>query len=124
MQQVFSRSSHAPNSPLNPLLQDAIGIGYCAASGRLGEAWELPKPLLVAMSEHNHPAYRDEFWELAAAIGIAASMVSALFHNTSWQPADNRIDTLPLEPDAAQEVFNRLTKQFDRTKELARTLFS
>ncbi|MEN8176991.1 MAG: HDOD domain-containing protein [Pseudomonadota bacterium] len=123
MQQVFTRLRQDPDLTLNHVLEDVLGIEYHTATGRLAQAWELPETLVIAMSEQGNGAYADEHWESAAVVGVAVKMVSALFHGRPWHADEHRLTELSLSTTDADELFERLSVQFEPTRELARLLF-
>ncbi len=123
MQLVFTQLQQQPEFPLDQVLQEAIGINFQSATGRLAQAWQLPDTLIIAMSEQGNSAYKDEDWELAALVGAAVSMVSALYHGQPWQADERRLQNLLISALQRNEIFERLSMQFERTRELAHTLF-
>jgi HD-like signal output (HDOD) protein len=123
MQIVFTQMRQDPDLQLNQALQENIGIDFHSATGRLAEAWKLPETLVVAMSEHSNSTYQDENWQLASLVGVGVRMVSTLYHRLPWQADEHRLYKLSISTADSNELFERLSVQFDRTRELASSLF-
>ncbi len=123
MQQVYTQLRQAPGLPLNEVLQDTFGIDFHVATGRLAQILELPETLVVAMSQQGNIAYRDENWQLASLVGVAVRMVSSLYHELPWQADEYRLHKLSISTTESDEIFERLSAQFERTRELASSLF-
>ncbi|MDJ0806915.1 MAG: HDOD domain-containing protein [Gammaproteobacteria bacterium] len=123
MQQVFIQSRQDPDLPLNQALQSMLGIECHDASGRLAQIWELPETLVIAISQHAKLDYADTGWEAAVVVGMAASMVSTLFHGLPWQADELRLKRLSISSSQADELFERLSIQFERTRKLAQQIF-
>jgi HD-like signal output (HDOD) protein len=121
--QVFKRTAENSDLNLNQLLIERIGLDYCEAGGVLATAWKLPEPLVVAMVGHANPDYENGHWQWAALVGVAESMSRALLLDCPWQPVDERIERLGFDDETVGQVFDRLSKQSEQTRELAKSLF-
>lgn len=124
MQQIYLHLQQESDLAFNQALQEALGIDFFCASGRLAEVLELPQTLVVALSEQGNENYRGEHRELATVVGIAVKMVSSLFRDQPWQDDETRCASLGIAPQSAEALFERLATQFGRTLELANLLFS
>lgn len=105
-------------------LYAATGNDYCAAGGKLSEAWNLPEPLTIAIRYHRTPEYRDAHWQFPAICGIAAGMASKLWREQEWAPTSTDYDALALAPDVLQSVFQKLAGKRESIQHLSKTLFS
>lgn len=104
-------------------LYAATGNDYCAAGGKLSEAWHLPEPLTIAIRYHRTPGYRGVHWQFSAVCGMAAKMASQLWHGQEWAPEPSDYEGLALSPDVLQSAFQKLTEKRDSIKHLSKTLF-
>lgn len=105
-------------------LYAATGNDYCAAGGKLSEAWHLPEPLTLAIRYHRTPEYRGAHWQFAAICGIAAGMASQLWRGQEWIPTPGYDGALALSPEALQSVFQQLAGKRESIQHLSKTLFS
>lgn len=104
-------------------LYAATGNDYCAAGGKLSEAWHLPEPLTIAIRYHRTPEYRSAHWQFAAICGIAAGMASQLWRGQEWVPTPAYDGALALSSEALQSVFQQLAGKLESIQHLSKTLF-
>ena len=122
--EVFALVQDNPESSLNHYFIQQIGLDYCEAGGMLGTAWQLPEQIVVAMLCHKKADYDGDHWSWSHLVGLADQMVSATCREQDWQPDEIYLSRLNLQEDQATEVHERLTTQFVKTRELAKSLFS
>ena len=104
-------------------LLELIGTQYSEVSGWLGESMKLPDILVSSMKYQFDPDYDQSSWEAAAVVGSAAEMVRMLYHQNEKIPEVERLNALGVDATIQQKVFQVLSKKFERTQELARTLY-
>lgn len=104
---------------LNRALLTHCGIDYPTAGAVLAAEWNLPGVLTVAIGQHADPDYRDEHWTAAHTIGIAESMVAAVWKTSDWLPPDS----VAIDVPQRQSILDRIAGQLDDARELARSLF-
>lgn len=124
VQQAIELSREHETTYLREALREIIGVDYCEAGRRLGEAWKLPEVLVNAMAHHADDDFQERMGGIASLVGLASSMVSALQRETDWSPPDSRLNTLGINAANAEKVLQRLAGQLVKTQELAKTLFS
>jgi HD-like signal output (HDOD) protein len=123
VRQSIEMANEASAPSLRVALQSVIGIDYTDAGAYLGETWQLPAPLSIAMQYHASLDYQGEQWEVASLVGLAASMVSAVQRKTPWPMPEATLARLGIELTAANKVFERLCSQAEKTRKLAEALF-
>lgn len=104
-------------------LYAATGNDYCAAGGKLSEAWHLPEALTIAIRYHRTPEYRGTHWQFAAICGIAANMASQLWRGQAWAPTSANLEALGLSAEVLQSVFQKLAAKRESIQHLSKTLF-
>jgi len=122
-QQAIQVHQYDGTLSLDQALTDLIGAGYRQASGYLGEAWNLPSPLVIIMKHHGEPGYREEEWRMAQLVGLAVSMVSTAQARIPWSAPLSLTEELEIEPAHVDLVFSAVGSRLDRTRELAGVLF-
>ena len=123
LQQAIEMADKQSAPSLRLALQSIIGLDYTDAGAYLCEVWDLPVPLSSAMRYHTSPDYDGEQWEVVYLVGIAASMVSAVQRNTPWPMPEIGLGRLGIELSAANQVFEKLGTQMEKTRKLAEALF-
>jgi len=104
-------------------LYAAAGNDYCAAGGKLSEAWHLPESLTIAIRYHRTTDYRGPHWQFAAICGVAARMASQLWRGQEWTCSAGD-DALNLAPHQLQSVFQQLAGKRASIQQLSKTLFT
>ncbi len=121
--QAILKKQNDPNTTLKRALHSLIGIDYLDVGAVLAKAWKMPEPLATAMSRDS---LSDEmpYWGTILIVITADSMVSRLRQEAPWLDSDSRLATLGIDSQAADEVFQKLTRQYSVTLGLASMLFS
>ncbi|MEN8167626.1 MAG: HDOD domain-containing protein [Pseudomonadota bacterium] len=121
--QAIVKKQNDPNTTLKQALQGLIGIDYLDVGAVLAKAWKMPEPLVTAMSRDS---ISDEmpYWETILMVITADSMVSQLRQEAPWLASDKRLASLGIDTQAANEVFEKLSRQYLVTLGLASMLFS
>jgi len=108
---------------VNEALLKYTGTDYCMAGGWIGEQLTLPDVLIAAIKYHHDINYQDTEWKLVLLVGSAVTMVAALYNQSDEIPEDSRIVQMGLNTSIQKEVFHQLSNKFEKTRELAKTLF-
>ena len=113
-----------PDLSLQQVQQDHYGFDYAQAGVILGQAWGFPSVLVAAMG-HLQSRDNESDTDRAAALlaDISASMVSAHYRGQTM-PADTRWQWLEIDSNGQKKAFADLGSRFDRTRQLAKTLFT
>lgn len=112
-----------PTLSLREVQQAHYGFDYTEAGGLLGRSWDMPSVLVAAMGHFDTPDNKNEADRTAALlIAVSASMVKAHYMG---QPTteDDRLQWLKIDADGQRKAFAELGSRFDRTRQLAKTLF-
>lgn len=123
-QQAILLSQKGSGITLSRALLEMIGIDHRAAGRYLGEAWNLPEPLLVAMSHRSAMEQTTPYWQIASAVNLADCLVSAMGKEIPCPVSDKQLQALGLKHQDVGYVMQLLYRQKDATLELARMLFS
>lgn len=105
-------------------LLELAGARYSEVGGWLGEFMKLPDVLVLSMKHQFNPDYDQSSWEAAVVVGSAAKMAAMLFQQHEEIQKIERLNTLGIDETVQQKVFQTLSEKFERTQELARTLFA
>ncbi len=109
---------------VNDSLKQCIGTDYCEIGGWIAKQIRLPEVLTIAIQKQQDDMYQASSWEITLLVGAAAQMVAALYKQDNIAPNDHRLSLLGVEAGIHKEVFQQLGDNFDKTQELARTLFT
>lgn len=110
---------------LNSALQQLAGTDYCEVGGWIGEKMNLPTDLKLAIEYHLDENYQDSAWEISRLVGASAKIVSAIYHKHEPAPTNQGLqESLSIDFDAQSNVHHLLSAKFEKTCELASTLFS
>lgn len=104
-------------------LLECTGTSYCEVGAWIGKLWNMPDILVSAIEHHHQFDYRDESWETVQLVAMAASMVSAVQNQCNELPDRLALNTLGLDLTHQNSVFQQLINNFDKTQELAKTMF-
>lgn len=105
-------------------LNQLCDMDYCVAGGLFGRAWSLPDVLVIAMEQHCNVDYQGEMQETAAIVGVATTMVSALYKNLEQAPDDRRLALLDITPGDRDAVYAKLAAKMEDRQNLARSLIA
>jgi HD-like signal output (HDOD) protein len=104
-------------------LQQYTGTDYCEVGGWIGNQMEFPEVLKASLKYHHTDDYQGDSWETALIVGVAANMVSALYKELPEISTNTRLESLGIDASAQELIFQQLSKNFEKTRELAKTLF-
>ena len=113
-----------PSVAINEALLQYTETDYCEAGGWLSTQLGFPSILIVAIEHHLDSHYQESFWETALLVGSAKTMVTELHNQNGEIPANKRLEKLGLDPSIQQMVFQQLSKESKKTRELAKILFT
>jgi len=108
---------------LRESLKQTIETDYCEIGSWIAKQLALPEVLVTAMEHHLNPDYQDSSSEIAHIVGGAAEMVSALHKQSEEFTSIPGLETLEIDSASQQLVFQQLAKNFEKTQQLAQTLF-
>ncbi|BCG64006.1 MAG: hypothetical protein methR_P1771 [Methyloprofundus sp.] len=109
---------------INHLLRQCTGADYCEIGGWVAKQMQLPEVLTVAMQHHLDDVYQESSWEVTLLVGAAANMATALYKQDDEAPNCTRLELLGLDVSVQKQVFQKLSTNFEKTHELAKTLFT
>ena len=107
---------------LRQALTNVLGFDQALASGYLGRSWALPEPLISAMKHHLEAEYRGSRRDIVSTVGLAARLVSAVLKEESRPEQDVRQTLLGITEEGLNNVFEQLSGQLGRTRDIARVL--
>ncbi len=114
--QIFSQHSKDDSVSLGQMLTETFGFDYCIAGGLLAERWELPSSMARAMTNH-----RDlEQHGVDSILSHAVAIVEAVENNIPYEPIESSSE---FTDEDASKVFTQISKQLEKTTELAKILF-
>jgi HD-like signal output (HDOD) protein len=103
-------------------LTKVLGIDQAQAGGYLGNNWALPEPLVSTMAHYPEIDYRGPNFELVATVGLAARMVAALLKEEPCPEQDTRMSVLGITQEKVNTVFEQLSGQLAKTRDIAKVL--
>jgi len=109
---------------VNDALLQCTGTDYCEVGGWIGDQLTLPNVLVVAIKHHLDSDYQESSWEIAQMVGSATKMVASLHNQSDKAPENARLEALGLDLSTQMYIFQQLSKKFEKTQELAKTLFT
>jgi len=116
--------SAEPLSTINEALLEYTGTDYCEVGAWLGDQLGFPEVLIIAIKHHLNNQYQESCWETALIVESAAAMVAALRHQCKEVPKNTRLVALGLDLPTQQTIFQQLSENFEKTQELAESLFT
>ena len=103
-------------------LTQVLGFDQAQAGGYLGNSWALPEPLVSAMIHYQDSDYQGSHCEVVSAVGLSARLVSAVFKQESCLEQDARLSSLGITVENLNAVFEQLTGQLVKTRDIAKVL--
>ncbi len=105
--QALTMVKNNQTDTLQQALIDLLGFDQAQAGGHLGNNWDLPEPLVAAMTHCLQRDYQGPQNAIVTIVGLAARLVSA---NLKEQPCPN-YDLLPPSLEIAEKDFHELFEQ-------------
>ena len=96
---------------------------YCEIGSWMATQLKLPDVLNIAMQQHLNPDYQELSWETALLVGFAADMSSAVHKQADEIPTNIRVERLGIDSASQKLIYYQLSKNFEKTRGLAKTLF-
>ncbi|NOQ16205.1 MAG: HDOD domain-containing protein [Methyloprofundus sp.] len=109
---------------VNHSLRQCTGTDYCEIGGWVAKQMQLPDVLTISMQHHLDDIYQESSWEITLLVGAAANMATALYKQADAAPNCTRLELLGLDVSIQEQVFQKLSTNFEKTHELAKTLFT
>ncbi|MCF6205043.1 MAG: HDOD domain-containing protein [Methylococcaceae bacterium] len=122
-EKAFQDVRKSPLIPLNSALKQHTGTDYYEAGDWVGKQMKFPEVLNVAIKHHHTDNYQNISWETALLIGVAADMVTSLHEQSDNFSTSTRLEFLGVNTSSQNSIFQQLSKDFEKTRELAKTLF-
>lgn len=113
----------APNLTISEALQQHTGTDHCEVGAWIAQQLKMPEVLQMTMKHHLNPSYHEAFWETALLVGSAAYMASAVQKHTEEISILTNLEKLGVQPSDQELAYQRLGNNYEKTHELAKTLF-
>jgi len=107
---------------LRQALLRILGFDQAQAGGHLARAWNLPEPLVAAITHYPEVDYRGPRGQIVTTVGLAAKLVSAVLKEESCPEADDRLTGLAIEKESFANVFEQLRGQIAKVRAIAKVL--
>jgi len=107
---------------LQQALQHVLGYDQAQAGEYLGNSWNLPQPLVAAMTHFPQVDYQGRYGEIVGTVGLAAELVSALLREEACPVQDPRQSSLGISGEHLHNVFAQLEGQLSKTRDIAKIL--
>lgn len=107
---------------LQQALLDVLGFDQAQAGGYLGRSWELPEPLVAAMTHYLDTGYQGSQSAVVSIVGLAVKMVSASLKERPCPEADMRLSQLGISEKNFNDVCEQLNRQLVKTRAIAKVL--
>ncbi len=120
---LHKMADESPPLSFSDSLRQCTGTDYCEVGGLLAKHLQLPDVLAAAMQYHLNSDYQESSWEMALLIGEVAKMASALHRQTGELHPNIRLEKLGIDSATHQLIFQQLSKNFEKNRQLAKTLF-
>lgn len=121
---ALQKIATTPSISIDEALLQYTGTDYCEVGGWLGNQLKFPEILIVAIKHHLDSHYQKSYWEAALLIGSAKAMVTELHNQNGNIPENTHLEKLGLDPAIQQMVFQQLSKESKKIRELAKILFT
>lgn len=107
---------------LQQALVQVLGFDQMQAGSRLARNWDLPEPLIAAMTHYPETNYQGSESEIVNTVGLAVKLVSAVLKEAPCPAPDLRQPKLGITEENIARVFEQLTGQLVKTRAIARVL--
>ncbi len=108
---------------LSCALRHTCGTDFTEVGGILGSAWHFPEVLVTGLKCHNDFSYSGQYWHIAALVGCASTMLTALKAGVDSFPDDLRLQRLGIHASERDEAYQRMSERRESIHELVKTLF-
>ncbi len=120
--QAFRLVKNNQADSLRQALLNILGFDHLKAGSHLASSWDLPEPLVSAMTHYADPGYQGEHSEITHIVGLSAKLVSATLKEESCPWQDNLQSRLAITDENLQKVFEQLNDQLDKIQTIAKVL--
>ena len=107
---------------LQQALLHVLGFDQMQAGRRLGQSWDLPAPLVAAMSHYPEIDYRAAQSGIVTTVGLAVKLVSAVLKEAPCPMPDVRMSGLGITEENLSNVFEQINGQLAKTRAIAKVL--
>ncbi len=108
---------------VNQALSELVGAQYSEVSGWLGEFMKLPDVLVLSIKHQLDHGYAQSSWEAAVVVGSATEMAAMLYQQCEEISKIDRLEAVGVNVTTQQKIFQELSTKYERTQEMAKTLF-
>ncbi|MCK5829906.1 MAG: HDOD domain-containing protein [Methylococcales bacterium] len=112
-----------PSMHISNALQEHTGTDYCEVGGWIGKQMQFPEVLSASIKYHHTNDYQGTSWETALLVGVAANMLSEIYKQSTEIETNTRLESLGIDASTQNIIFQTLLNNFEKTRELANTLF-
>ena len=123
-QQAILLSQEDSKISLRQSLSTIIGMDHHEAGRILADAWNLPEPLMAAMSKNSELGHTTPYWQIVSVVNLADCLVTATETEMPCQVSDSNLEEIGLNHAEVGNVMQLLYRQKDSTQQLANQLFS
>jgi HD-like signal output (HDOD) protein len=136
--QALAMVKHGQVESVQLALSQVLGFDQAQAGGYLGNSWALPQSLVGAMTHHldidlpqslvgamTHHLdidFEGEYREVVITVGLAARLAAAVLKEESCPAGDARQVSLGISKEGLNAVFNQLSGQLLKTRDVAKIL--
>jgi len=107
---------------LQQALLHVLGFDQMQAGRRLGRSWDLPEPLVEAMTHYPETNYQGSQREIVNTVGLAVKLVSAVLKDESCPEPDIRLSGLGIKEENFTDVFEQLNGHLVKIRAIAKVL--
>jgi HD-like signal output (HDOD) protein len=120
--QALAMLKHGQVESVQLALSQVLGFDQAQAGGYLGNSWALPQSLVGAMTHHLDIDFEGEYREVVITVGLAARLAAAVLKEESCPAGDARQVSLGISEEGLNAVFNQLSGQLLKTRDVAKIL--
>jgi len=107
---------------LQQALVQVLGFDQMQAGGRLGRSWDLPEPLVAAMTHYPETSYQGTQSGIVNTVGLAVKLVAAVLKEAPCPEPDVRLLRLGITEENLSNLFEQLKEQLAKTRAIAKVL--
>ena len=120
--QALAMVKHGQVESVQLALSQLLGFDQAQAGGYLGNSWALPQSLVGAMTHYPESDFEGEYREVVTTVGLAARLAAAVLNERSCPAEDIRQASLGITGENLNSVFNQLSGQLAKTRDVAKIL--
>lgn len=121
--QGFSLAEADESTSVSSALKSTCGADYSEVGGILATAWHFPNVLTTGLKCHREFSYAGQHWQVAALVGCASSMLTALKGGVEKFPDDLRLQRLGITTSEREATYEKMSTRLESIHELVKTLF-